>query len=221
MRAPLLLGHRGTRSSSSARENTLAAFELALRQGCDGFEFDVRLTGDHQAVLCHDDRFAGMPISGSTASELGLPLLEEVLACYAQRAFLDIELKVPGLAELVLEALSEHPPERGYVVSSFLPQVLSELNALSASAPLGLIADTRRRLSLWRGLPIDYLIPHRSLLTADLVSEVHEADKKLFVWTVNGRRSMLRLAALDVDGIISDKTELLACTLKGLPATES
>jgi glycerophosphoryl diester phosphodiesterase len=214
MRAPLLLGHRGTRSTRPVRENTLAAFDLALAHGCDGFEFDVRRTGDGQAVLCHDDRFAGMPISSSRVSELGLPLLNEILARYARRAFLDIELKVPGLAELVLRALSEHRPERGHVVSSFLPRVLSELNALSASAPLGLIADTRRRLSLWRELPIDYVIPHRSLLTADLVCEVHEAGKKLLVWTVNRTRSMLRLAALGVDGIISDETELLVRTLR-------
>ncbi len=39
---PLLLGHRGAKSY--APENTIEAFELALQHGCDGFEFDVRLT---------------------------------------------------------------------------------------------------------------------------------------------------------------------------------
>jgi hypothetical protein len=47
---PLLLGHRGARASASVAENTFASFDLALRQGCDGFEFDVRLAGDGSAV---------------------------------------------------------------------------------------------------------------------------------------------------------------------------
>lgn len=192
----------------------MAAFDLALHHGCDGFEFDVRLTGDGKAVLCHNERVQGMPISTSTASQLCLPLLEEVLARYAQRAFLDIELKVPGLAELILRALSEHPPKRGYVVSSFLPLALNELKMLSTSTPLGLIADTRRGLKLWRELPIDYVIPHYLLTTSQLVSEIHDAGKKVMVWTVNHRRSVLRLAALGVDGIISDETKLLVDLLK-------
>ena len=43
---PLLLGHRGARAEKSISENTLASFDLALAQGCDGFEFDVRLAAD-------------------------------------------------------------------------------------------------------------------------------------------------------------------------------
>jgi glycerophosphoryl diester phosphodiesterase len=158
-----------------------------------------------------------MPISTSRASDLCLPLLDQVLARYAQRAFFDIELKVPGLSELVVQALSRHKPERGYVISSFLPHVLGELNSLCPSAPLGLIAETRRGLKLWRELVIQYVIANHWLLTPELLSEVHQAGKKLFVWTVNRRRSMLRLAALGVDGIISDETELLAHTLKAAP----
>ena len=41
---PLILGHRG--ASALAPENTLAAFKLAMREGADGIEFDVRLSRD-------------------------------------------------------------------------------------------------------------------------------------------------------------------------------
>ena len=51
MEIPLLLGHRGARVGKSIPENTLASFDLALASGCDGFEFDVRLTADGQAVV--------------------------------------------------------------------------------------------------------------------------------------------------------------------------
>lgn len=49
---PLILGHRG--SSAVAPENTIAAFDRALRDGADGFEFDVRLAGDGHPVVIHD-----------------------------------------------------------------------------------------------------------------------------------------------------------------------
>jgi glycerophosphoryl diester phosphodiesterase len=50
--APLVVAHRG--ASASAPENTLAAFALALEEGADGVEFDVRLAGDGVPVVIHD-----------------------------------------------------------------------------------------------------------------------------------------------------------------------
>ncbi|MDT7603800.1 MAG: glycerophosphoryl diester phosphodiesterase [Acidobacteriota bacterium] len=51
-RAPLIIAHRG--ASAHAPENTLAAFELALAEGADGLEFDVRLARDGVPVVIHD-----------------------------------------------------------------------------------------------------------------------------------------------------------------------
>lgn len=214
----LLLGHRGTCSPShSVRENTLPAFDLALQHGCDGFEFDVRLTGDGRALVCHDPKFAGISIVKASAAQLQmLPRLEDVLARYAKRAFLDIELKVRGLESHVLSALSEHRPERGYVVSSFLSDVLIELRARSGSVPLGIICEKRRQLDRWRELPIEYVIVKESLITPEVLREIHDVEKILFCWTVNKQASMVRLADWGIDGIISDKTELMVATLKGI-----
>src|ERR1700675_4045544 len=88
---PLLLGHRGARADKSIPESTLASFDLALAQGCDGFEFDVRLTADRQAAVCHDPTIRGLKIAESSAQELALPLLREVLNRYQSTAFLDVE----------------------------------------------------------------------------------------------------------------------------------
>jgi glycerophosphoryl diester phosphodiesterase len=215
---PLLLGHRGTCSPShSVRENSLAAFDLALQHGCDGFEFDVRLTADGRAVVCHDPKFEGISLAKATAADLqALPRLEEVLARYAKRAFLDIELKVPGLESHVLSALVEHPPERGCVVSSFLPDTLIELRARSGSVPLGIICEQKRQLNRWPELPIEYVIASETLITREVLRKVHEAEKFLICWTVNKQASMVRLADWGIDGIISDKTELMVTTFKGL-----
>jgi len=60
---PLIIAHRG--ASAWAPENTLAAFKLAVEQGADGVEFDVRLSKDDRAVVIHDsslERTAGLPL---------------------------------------------------------------------------------------------------------------------------------------------------------------
>ena len=213
---PLLLGHRGWRSRSlRIRENTLAAFDLALEHGCDGFEFDVRLTADSRPVVCHGSRFAGITIARATGERLGaLPILDNVLARYASRAFLDIELKVAGIEPFVLGALSKFPLHRGYVVSSFLPGVLVDLRTRSQSVPLGIICETRKQLSVWRELPVEFVMVHERLVTSRLIADLHLAGKKVFAWTINKKASMLRLAKYGVDGIISDKAELLAATFR-------
>ena len=217
----LLLGHRGARSTYSIPENTIASFDLALEHGCDGFEFDVRLTSDGVTVLCHDARVRGIEIARATRAELAsLATLEEVLEMYAQRAFLDIELKVPGVERKLLAALSKHSP-RSYVVSSFLPEVLQHLHSHDVRVPLGLISDTPRQMAAWRELPIQFLIPQHKLVRRDLIDEVHDRAKKIFVWTVNEREAMLRLAAWGADGVISDNTRLLAETLREKGKLES
>lgn len=217
---PLLLGHRGARGDKSAPENTFASFDLALAQGCDGFEFDVRLTADGEAVIGHDPDVGGLRIAQSSRRELNLPLLREVLTRYRHSAFLDIELKVPGLEKITTELLRESPPASGFVVSSFLPEVLKESYKLDASIPLGLICETHAQLSLWPDLPVQYVIPHYKLLRRGLVDKLKAANHKILVWTVNVPAGMRRFAQWGVDGIISDQPSVLARTL-GSPGPRS
>jgi glycerophosphoryl diester phosphodiesterase len=138
-----------------------------------------------------------------------LPTLDQLLARYHDRAFLDIELKVPGLEAMVLDHLRTMPPQLGYVVSSFLPVVLGEVRRLNPEIPLGLVVETEAQLSRWQTVATEFLIPHYTLLNVDLLRTLHQAGKKVFVWTVNGRERLLQYRALGVDGIISDDTELL------------
>ncbi len=233
---PLLLGHRGARNY--APENTLAAFDLALAHGCDGCEFDVRRTADGKAIICHDAVIAGLDIAKSSYTEIVhqicaealpkalrslrgslpegghiLPCLDEVLERYSDRAFLDIEIKDAGLEDEVVEALRHYPPQCGLVVSSFDAEILKDIRARAARVPLGHISDTRKELVRWPRLPIEYIIPHRKLLTYKLIEEAHAAGKKVLVWTVNSKREMLRFAKAGVEGIISDDTQRLVRTL--------
>jgi len=229
---PLLLGHRGARLPQ-VPENTLAAFDLALRAGCDGFEFDVRCSKDRQLVVVHDARLCGLVVAGSTYAELqqrwqervvpklpltqrrslsheqlALPCLQDVLQRYGTRAFLDIELKVEGLEEAVLRMVADQRPRR-FIVSSFLPEVLSGLHQRDDEVPLGLICDNARQLAQWTKLPVSFVIPQYKLASKELIDDLQRAGKQVIVWTVNREEDVRRLAQWGVDGIVSDAPEML------------
>jgi glycerophosphoryl diester phosphodiesterase len=216
MTRSLLLGHRGARASRQIPENTLASFELCLEHGCDGFEFDVRRSADGQTVICHDPVVRGMEIAEKPAAALGLPTLTEVLRSFGWRAFLDIELKVTGLERTTVELLRAHSLQKGYVVSSFLPEALTAIHKVDATIPVGLLCENRDQLQLWQELPVAWVIPQCKLADRELIEQIHEAGKRVMVWTVNDAEAMRQFAAWGVDAIISDETELAAQVLTAL-----
>ena len=229
---PLLIGHRGARGVRSLPENTFCSFDSAIESGCDGFEFDVRLSGDKRAVVVHNSRWHGLTVASSTFVHLQrgskprsirkkndspqgreLVSLDQVIARYHRRAFLDIELKVAGLETTVLDLLRQVTPVHDYVVSSFRTDVLWELKARSASTT-GMICDRKTQLARWSKLPTEYVIVEQKLLTQQLTDELHAARRKVFVWTVNAPARMRRFAEWGVDGIISDHPDLLVRTIR-------
>jgi glycerophosphoryl diester phosphodiesterase len=217
----LLLGHRGARRY--APENTIAAFDLALEHGVDGFEFDVRRTANHQTIICHDPRLNRLTVRQHTFKQLAAgckspehlpPHFEGVLRRYSRSAFLDIEIKVRGMGALIVKILKHFPPRRGYFISSFLPGVLRELHELDESLILGALAENQLQLRRWTRLPVQYVAPNYRMLSRRLIEEIHAAGKLIVTWTVNEQKQMLRAAELGVDGIISDDTKLLRETFE-------
>lgn len=223
---PLLLGHRGLRrsglraiTSNTPVENSLEAFEYALAQGCDGFEFDVRYTRDGRNVLWHDPKCNRNAIALTEYAKLGdragrcLPTLDDVLQQFGERAYLDIELKVAGREDGIVAALNGNPPQRGYVLSSFLPEVLCRLRDVNDQIPLGYICERSEWMDIWRELPIRVFLPRHDRVQAQLVEEVHDRGLQIMTWTVNSPRRMQQLAGWGVDGVISDDPGLLFLTL--------
>jgi glycerophosphoryl diester phosphodiesterase len=139
-----VIAHRG--ASAYAPENTLAAFELAVTQGADAFELDVRLTRDGAAVVIHDatlDRTTDLagpvrartlaelraadaghwftPDRGRTfpfrGAELHLPTLAEVLWTFPAMPVM-IEVKEPEVQEAVRRVLLEGDAAERCVLAS-------------------------------------------------------------------------------------------------------
>lgn len=72
---PAVVAHRG--ASGEVAEHTLGAYELALEQGADGLECDIRLTADHQLVCVHDRTIERVSDGVGAVSEMTLDQLRE------------------------------------------------------------------------------------------------------------------------------------------------
>ncbi len=232
---PLLLGHRGCRLRGF-HENFHSAFEHALASGCDGFEFDVRVTADQRPVCVHDDSIGNVDVIACSYEQLskeyirkfkkaesveGIPCLPDVLEAYQRKAFLNIELKITGLEQFTLQLLRKFPPRRGYCVSSFLPEVICEIAErapaeLGTDVQLGFVFDVVSGLKSWPSMPGPWVVPRHNLVTQELVQAVHATGRKILTWTVNRPADMERFAEWGVDGLISDDPALLCQTINGL-----
>ncbi|ORW01685.1 glycerophosphodiester phosphodiesterase [Mycobacterium kyorinense] len=75
-RHPHVVAHRG--ASASRPEHTLAAYDLALKEGADGVECDVRLTRDGHLVCVHDRRLDRTSTGAGLVSTMTLAELREL-----------------------------------------------------------------------------------------------------------------------------------------------
>ena len=72
---PFVVAHRG--ASAERPEHTRAAYELALHEGADGVECDVRLTRDGHLVCVHDRRVDRTSTGSGLVSDMTLAELRE------------------------------------------------------------------------------------------------------------------------------------------------
>jgi glycerophosphoryl diester phosphodiesterase len=215
-----VLGHRGARQV--APENTLAAFQLAVDQGADGVELDVRLDADQELVVLHDRTLARITgwhdvrdVEQTRARELSLPLLSEVLA-WAERvgACVNVELKhdVSDRRALVQRVAAEvhrlKAPGETVLLSSFHPPIVAALARALPELTTGWLVHAGQRWlrgapgSRWLGARAIH--PEAVLATPERVARWKRRGALVNVWTVNDPAHARRLAALGVDAIISD-----------------
>lgn len=229
----LVIAHRG--ASAYAPENTMPAFELAVHQRADMVEFDVQRSADGVLVVFHDDtteRWDGKKrlMIDCTWAELQqinihgarIPTLAEVCA-YAreQRLRMNIELKQIGIGAAVAQLLREQRVDDLTLFSSFARQALDEVAIACPHIPRAyLMGNNTLRPSVrfresWPLLALKeagvqvwhptYQIP----FAYRVIPIVRRAGYKVNVWTVNDEVAMQRLIGLNVDGIITDKPDVL------------
>jgi glycerophosphoryl diester phosphodiesterase len=223
---PRVYGHRGTRRG--APENSLAAIRLALNQGADGVEIDVRLCGSGEVVVLHDAdllRVAGVAREVARLSlgelarcELGqgqhVPRLDQVLELVLGAGHrLNIELKrdVPDPVALVRAVVAQAarcaPSERERVVfSSFSPSVCRLLCAALPGATVGLLFD---RVPVTPPIGSKAVHPRHDLVTPQSVSAWRAEGFQVNTWTVNDAAGARGVAAAGVDAIITDDVPLV------------
>ena len=161
---PIIFAHRG--ASAHAPENTLAAFELALAQGADGIELDVKLSADGHVVVIHDpttDRTTGARgrVKDLSLAELRglnagsfysanfsaekIPMLEEVFEAFGKKIFINVELtnyNTPRdhLVESVCMLVKKFNVQKHVMFSSFYASNLSKARSYLPEVPCGLLA---------------------------------------------------------------------------------
>ena len=236
---PYVLGHRGARQR--APENTLAAFDLALDEGADGVELDVRLDRDGDVVVIHDPslervtggrdprRIEDLRRGELAAVDLGggerVPRLEDVLAwAKARGARINVELKhdvsrraafVFGVARLI----AWQPRAADWLIlSSFDPRLVAAVARLVPWVPSGWLVEESRGIPgrSWRERLVGAtaLHPQASLVTEARILPWQRDQLPVNVWTVNDPNEARRLDALGVDTLISDVPGMILAALR-------
>ncbi len=224
-----ITAHRG--ASIEAPENTLAAFELAINEGADVVELDVRETKDHVIIVQHDETFKrtigfDKKVGDMTYDEIlelsagawfdekykneKIPTLEEAIDLVKGRAKLNIELKPAStdskLIEEVVRIVNEKNVKKSCVVTSLNYNSLREVKELDPDIKtiyvMSVALGDYYNLKYADGFSIKY-----TFISSTSVRNAHKVGKEVYVWTVNSKRLLERLMLLNVDSIITDNPE--------------
>ena len=211
---PLRLAHRG--DWREAPENTLAALLAGARKpGCDGVEFDVRLSRDRVPVVIHDatlERVQGVDaeVASLSAAELeghGVASLEAVLGALPRRAFLDVELKVvPGAETVAVLAAGRGPDLHRAAISSFDPTALEAIAHLAPAWPrwLNAVVLDAQAVAQATRLGCTAVSGHWRSVRPASVRLARDAGLQVVAWTGRRRSTYARLARLGVFAICAE-----------------
>lgn len=236
---PLAFAHRGgaTHPEIHGLENTLVAFRHASALGYCYLETDVHATRDGVLLAFHDealDRVSDTTggVVPATYDEIRrvriggrepIPTLGELLDALPDARF-NIDLKADAAVPLLVRLVEERAAPDRVLVGSFSLRRLNRFRRLtggrvatSASPlevlafrflPSGRLADllTRRRVAALQ-------VPHRrgpvTVTSAGLVRRAHRAGKHVHSWTVDDPDEMIVLLDRGVDGLMTDRTDIL------------
>ncbi|MFB2582681.1 glycerophosphodiester phosphodiesterase family protein [Herbiconiux sp. P15] len=242
---PRILAHRGL--AQGVPENTLAAFAKAIEAGASYIETDVNATADGIAVAAHDptlDRVAGRPdrIADLTLAELRaidlgggerFATLAEVLAAHPETRF-NIDIKAADASAPAAAAILAAGAADRVLLTSFSTarrraavDLLESRVAASGSAgefvpaliavKLGLVPLARLLLRRVDAVQVPQRIWRMRTTTPRTIRRLHAAGVEVHVWTINEPEVAERLLASGVDGIVTDRVDLMLELVRSPP----
>src|SRR5438067_921841 len=230
--APIPFAHRG--GASEAPENTMPAFEHAVRLGYRYIETDVHVTSDGELLTFHDDvldratdgrgRIDQLPWSTVQRARVDgqepIPRLEDLLGTWPD-VRVNIDPKHDGAVPALVEALERCNAVDRVCIGAFSDRRLARVRRLlgpRVCTSLGPRSVARLRAASY-GVPTGPLpsscaqVPAHvrgvTVVDARFVKCAHARGVKVHVWTIDDRDEMVRLLDLGVDGIMTDRPAVL------------
>lgn len=232
------MAHRGGAllTANLGIENTLAAFANSVALGYEYLETDVHATADGHLVAFHDPNLARvtdveghiarLPLAAVREVRVGerepIPTVEELFEAFPEARF-NFDLKAPGAVEPLARIVRRFQAEQRVCVGSFSQRRINRFRKLmpgvtTAVGPVGVAAMAVGKIRTCRpGGPGVFQIPvsHEvagvriKLLTRARVKAIHRAGFRVHVWTIDVRDDMHTLIDWGVDGIVTDRPDLL------------
>lgn len=234
---PLAFAHRGGATGNSVGlENTMTAFGRAVEAGYRYVETDVHATADGALVAFHDrtldrvsdrsGRIAALPLHEVRAARIGgteqVPLFDDLLDTWPDLR-INIDVKADSAVVPLAESLRRHDALHRVCIGSFSDARLARFRAAAGPAvatSLGPRDVARLRVASLTGARPRFApgvcaaqvpIRHRGLRVVDarFVTAAHRLGLQVHVWTVDDPDTMVRLLDLEVDGIMTDRIDVL------------
>ncbi|MFL6109318.1 MAG: glycerophosphodiester phosphodiesterase family protein [Marmoricola sp.] len=240
--AVIAFAHRGGAEHPElvGLENTAHAFRHAVALGYHYLETDVHLSSDGRLVAFHDELLDRMTDAvgaiGTAAPEVldgariagdhALPLMADLFDEFPAVRF-NIDLKSPGAGPALIALVEARNAFDRICVGAFSLQRMREFRRLArgriatAATPVEAVAflqpSARLARFLTRGDVSALQVPPQRnglpIVTRAFVHRVHAAGAQVHVWTIDDAAEMHRLLDLGVDGIFTDRTDLLKTVL--------
>ena len=216
----LVIAHRG--ASAHEHENSLAAFRAAVRLGADGIELDIHDTADGAIVVHHDPSLDGRPIRQLSVAVVSrhrlpngevVPTLPEALATIGPncRVFVEVKTLAPEHDGALFGVLDSGPAPSNYHVHGFDHRIVRRLTA-QRSGLVGGVLSRSYPLDPWRQVSdvgAQELWQETPLIDRALVAGAHERGFRVYAWTVDAPARARELAAMGVDGVCTNRPDVI------------
>ena len=234
---PIPFAHRG--GAGEWPENTLPAFEGAVRLGYRYVETDVHATSDGVLLAFHDDvldrvtdhsgEIAQLPFDVVRHALVGgkepILLLDDLLATFPDLR-VNIDPKHDAAVEPLIEAIAKHDAVDRVCIGSFSDKRVASLRkglgpglctALGPNAVRRLVVASHGVPAGRFSQPCAQVPPARGSVTIvneKLLDAAHKRGIAVHVWTIDDDLEMERLLDLGVDGIMTDRPAMLRAVLE-------